>query len=72
MTSKEVREADDDILNVIEGGLIKYREALKYILQYEMEELYGGMKDYPKVNEGQYWEVWDKAVEECIKKVMEL
>jgi hypothetical protein len=71
----EERRAGEDVSSIIEGGLIKYKEALKVILQMAMEELYGGGKDEPKCNEDNEQaiiKIWDKAVESCIKIVKDL
>ena len=71
----EEQIASDKTSSIIESGLIKYRNALKLILQMKMEELYGGGKDDPKCNEENEQaiiEIWDKAVESCIKIVKDL
>ncbi len=71
----EVRNSEMEISGIIEGGLEKYREALKSILELNMENLYGGGKDDPKCNEENEQaiiEIWDNAVESCINIVKSL
>ena len=75
MSKKEVRNADMEMTGIIEGGLATYKEALKAILQNDMEDLYGGGRNEPKCteeNEDAVLEIWNNAVEACIKKVKEL
>ena len=71
----EVRQADSNVLGCVEGGIEKYKKDLRYIMLCELENLYGGGKDHPECNEENYdaiIKVWDCAVENCIKKVMEI
>ena len=73
---KEERLAGQDTLGIIEGGLEKYKRALKLILEMRMEQLYGGHKDCMKqVRKEAYddaLEIWNEAVEQCLKIVKEL
>ena len=69
---EEEKVALDDMSFVVRQGLNKYKEAIKDILTREMEEIYGGVKDFPNCteeNEDAVMGIWDRAISECIKIV---
>jgi hypothetical protein len=71
----EVRQAENNMLGYLEGGIEAYKKDLQYIMLCALENLYGGGKDHPECNEENHdaiIKVWDCAVENCIKKVMEI